>query len=332
MRAFSCIIAAMLILAAAPAWGVNAGAGGGDFCAGHTRAAEAQHGIPVGLLQAIGLAESGYWDSQHRASRTWPWTVTSGPKSRRHPDRKSALAHVAELQAQGVTNIDVGCMQVNLGYHGHKFASVTQAMDPARNVAYAAEYLAQKRAAAKSWIEAAGHYHSTTPHLAARYRSKVVRLWGVTGGQKPKTQTAARTRNLPAPANTGATAGAPAGATAGTPSLTPIDHARTAQLNNAFRARRSVERALAGGGGMQAVRTDSLAAWRAARQTAGAGAGALAGLKAVKAGRAAAAMRRAQVQAAERAQLRGENGAGITFTQKRRADLEFWRKRNTWGR
>jgi soluble lytic murein transglycosylase-like protein len=84
---------------------------------------------------------------------------------------------VRRLKARGVTNIDVGCMQVNLRWHGHAFETLEQAFDPAYNVAYAAAFLLDLRASENSWTKAIGVYHSRTPKFSGPYRSKVFRHW-----------------------------------------------------------------------------------------------------------------------------------------------------------
>ena len=84
---------------------------------------------------------------------------------------------LAELQAGGRTNIDVGCMQVNLHYHGDQFASLEEAIDPARNVQYGASYLRSLREQTNSWGIATAHYHSRNKGRGEAYRSKVYRLW-----------------------------------------------------------------------------------------------------------------------------------------------------------
>ena len=111
------------------------------ICAEQTLLQERVAGIPQYLLTAISKAESGRWDDTNKASIAWPWTVTSGGEGRFYDSRQEALAEVRRLKAAGVKNIDVGCMQVNLMHHGHQFASIEHAMDPAANVAYAATFL-----------------------------------------------------------------------------------------------------------------------------------------------------------------------------------------------
>jgi hypothetical protein len=91
---------------------------------------------------------------------------------------------VHELRSQGRSNIDVGCMQINLGYHGDAFASVADALEPAANVAYGAQFLKKLREETRSWARATAHYHSRHPQRGQAYREKVYRFWHqVQGGR-----------------------------------------------------------------------------------------------------------------------------------------------------
>jgi Transglycosylase SLT domain len=133
--------------------------------------------IPPGLLQAIALAESGRIHPAHGDARPWPWTVRSGPDSFYLPSKELALSKVQELRADGRSNIDVGCMQINLGYHGTAFASLEEAFDPPANVAYGARFLRQLRDETSSWAKATGRYHSADADRGQAYRARVWRLW-----------------------------------------------------------------------------------------------------------------------------------------------------------
>jgi len=144
-------------------------------CARLTARAERAHGLPTHLLTAISKVESGRWHAPSGAVLAWPWTVTAGGEGRFLPSKKAAIAEVERLRARGVHNIDVGCMQVNLGYHPEAFASLEEAFDPAQNVAYATRFLRDLKARWGSWTRAVGNYHSNTPTLSGRYRVKVFR-------------------------------------------------------------------------------------------------------------------------------------------------------------
>jgi soluble lytic murein transglycosylase-like protein len=93
------------------------------------------------------------------------------------PSKAAAVETVRALQARGVRNIDVGCMQVNLYHHPEAFESLDAAFDPAVNVAYAADFLIELRREARSWTRAVGHYHSRQVIRGNTYRAKVFKAW-----------------------------------------------------------------------------------------------------------------------------------------------------------
>lgn len=148
-----------------------------SVCPRYIRAAEQQHKLPPHLLTAISKVESGRWDAASKANLAWPWTVMAEGKGRYLPSKTAALAEVRKLQARGIKNIDVGCMQINLHYHPDAFANLEQALDPKHNTAYAASFLSRLRKDAGSWTHAIGDYHSKTISFARLYRLKVFKAW-----------------------------------------------------------------------------------------------------------------------------------------------------------
>jgi len=111
------------------------------LCDAATRHEEQQSRIPSRLLYAIASVESGRWDKDEGVNFAWPWTVTTGGKGTFYPTRQDAIEAVRTLIGDGVTNIDVGCMQINLGYHPDAFKTLHEAFAPEKNVAYAATFL-----------------------------------------------------------------------------------------------------------------------------------------------------------------------------------------------
>lgn len=206
--------------------------------------------VPSKLLTAISLAESAKWSKQQKRVRAWPWTVTSGGPGSYFPTKAAAMAEVRRLQSMGVENIDVGCMQVNLHYHGHEFNSASDAMDPDINVAYAARFLTRLRNDADSWGEAAGYYHSKTPERTAYYRGKVEKFWAGLKGA-PIEEEFAVAAIAPEP---------PKFVT-----ITPIDRARTKALNSRFTKLKTAARQLRDDLDPKAKRARQLEAWRNAR-------------------------------------------------------------------
>ena len=148
-----------------------------NLCAAHVAEAERILRLPSHLMQAISKVESGRWNRERKALFAWPWTVMAEGQGRYLPNRRAAIAEVRRLQARGVRNIDVGCMQVNLYWHPEAFESLEQAFDPVYNVAYAAAFLQELRREARTWPEAVGRYHSSTPPRMRAYRDKVLDRW-----------------------------------------------------------------------------------------------------------------------------------------------------------
>ena len=147
------------------------------ICARAAAATEAAQGLPTLILGAISLAETGRWDSGREASFAWPWTVTSGKDAHYLATKAEAIAVVEDMRARGVTNIDVGCMQINLGYHPDAFASLDQAFDPMTNAAYAGNFLRELQDTYRSWSRSIATYHSATRKFGLPYLKRVQRLW-----------------------------------------------------------------------------------------------------------------------------------------------------------
>jgi hypothetical protein len=152
-------------------------------CGQETARQEKLQAIPDRLLHAISLVESGRWDEDHRATLAWPWTVMAEGQGRFLPTKQAAIAEVRKLQARGVRNIDVGCMQVNLLAHPDAFATLDEAFEPRSNVAYAAHFLNELYAQDGNWGQAGAHYHSQTPSEAMPYKAKLMQVWDKARGR-----------------------------------------------------------------------------------------------------------------------------------------------------
>jgi hypothetical protein len=147
----------------------------GGMCRPALAAAEARYGIPTGLLQAIGIVESGRRDEATGTRQPWPWTINAEREPHLFDTKDQAVAWVRQAQTRGMRSIDTGCAQVNLMHHPDAFASLEQAFDPTANADYAARFLRQLRdtTAGGNWMTAVGYYHSQTPELAETYRQQV---------------------------------------------------------------------------------------------------------------------------------------------------------------
>ncbi|MBH67667.1 MAG: hypothetical protein CMM58_04870 [Rhodospirillaceae bacterium] len=132
--------------------------------------------LPKGLLYAISLKETGRWSKKKKISFSWPWTVTSKGKGRYFQTKLKALKETEQLSKNGIKNIDVGCMQINLFYHPKAFKNLEEAFDPHRNTQYAGQFLKRLFHSHGSWEKAVERYHSSDPGRGHRYRMTVNKL------------------------------------------------------------------------------------------------------------------------------------------------------------
>jgi hypothetical protein len=162
----------LLFHAAPPA---SAGTSGGmerRLCAAAAAQSELTNRLPAKLLQAMTRVESG----------RWPWAVRARGIAHMLPNRAAAVALVERLRRQGVQDVIVGCLQVNLRYHRKAFATIEDAFEPATNAAYAGRFL-QTLYRGGSWWDAVGRYQGGGADARRIYVAKVVRAWLRVGGK-----------------------------------------------------------------------------------------------------------------------------------------------------
>lgn len=172
-------LALPIALAALLALAVPAAAAA-DLCLRAAEEAARKTGVPLRLLLAVTLTETGR--SRDGALQPWPWALNRGGEGFWFPTEAEALAVLSDALAQGVTNIDVGCFQLNHRWHAAAFASAEQMLDPRANALYAARLLARHAADEGDWIAAAGAYHSATPEKAAAYLARLEPIHAALGG------------------------------------------------------------------------------------------------------------------------------------------------------
>jgi hypothetical protein len=112
------------------------------------------HGVPLGVLYAVGLSETGRKGVLH------PYALNIDGRSVMAGDLRSAVSEFSEARKKGAKLVDLGCMQINHRYHGEKFASVEAMFDPARNVDYAARFLKELRVREGNWTMAVARYNA----------------------------------------------------------------------------------------------------------------------------------------------------------------------------
>jgi soluble lytic murein transglycosylase-like protein len=119
-------------------------------------------GIPLGVLYAVGLTETGV-----RGSLS-PYSINADGRALAATSLRDALANFESARSRGAKFIDVGCMQINHHYHGKHFASVAEMFDPAKNVQYAARFLMELKARQRTWTLAVARYNAGPDNTPAQ--------------------------------------------------------------------------------------------------------------------------------------------------------------------
>lgn len=167
----------LLLAAASSDAGAAAAEAPANICEREMVAAAAAEQVPLGVLYAVGLTETGRKGSLH------PYALNIEGKSVFAASERDALKAFDRARRQGRTLIDLGCMQINHHYHGAEFASVSAMLEPRQNVRYAARFLKQLRAREGNWTMAVARYHAGPDNDPAqkRYICAVIRNLVATG-------------------------------------------------------------------------------------------------------------------------------------------------------
>lgn len=166
------ILAAIITAAAAAAIPSVAHAQSGGYqtldCPNLIARTEASRNIPRGLLMAIAVTESAL------NGQPDPYAMNIAGRGYHATGFQDMTNVISANWQRGVKSIDVGCMQINLKYHGSKFPRMTDLLDPTTNVNYGASFLITLATEAGSWKDAVMSYHNkTNPGRRAWYGCKV---------------------------------------------------------------------------------------------------------------------------------------------------------------
>tara|TARA_B100000886_G_scaffold334862_1_gene291035 strand:- start:734 stop:1369 length:636 start_codon:yes stop_codon:yes gene_type:complete len=131
--------------------------------------------LPNKLLSSISLTETGY--SKNGTFAPWPWTLNVNGKSEYFDTKKEMASHLHKKLSENITNIDIGCMQINYIYHSKNFRNIDDMINPHLNVEYAGKFLVKLFNKYKSWNKAISYYHSSDPKRMREYLEKVKRNW-----------------------------------------------------------------------------------------------------------------------------------------------------------
>ncbi len=152
----------VLLLSPAPAFATTA-----ELCDIAAEQAAAESGVPLALMRAITRVETG------RDAAPWPWTLNVDGQGAWFDSAEAAVNAADQAVAEGVDQMDIGCFQLNLRWHGRNFADLSDMIDPLANARHAARFLADLHSETGDWREAAAAFHSRTPDLAEAYLTRL---------------------------------------------------------------------------------------------------------------------------------------------------------------
>lgn len=132
---------------------------------------ETKYKIPKGLLASIAKIESN----------NQPFAINIGGESYFAADIESAKEYIVSKLSVGITNIDIGIMQINWRWHGKAFKNLYHILLPKYNIEYAGRLLASLKKQHGDWHTAVRLYHSAKPEYYRIYSRKVVMNWVKSG-------------------------------------------------------------------------------------------------------------------------------------------------------
>jgi soluble lytic murein transglycosylase-like protein len=152
-------------------------AAGLNACEREMALASKKFDVPLGILYAVGLTETGVKGSLQ------PNAMNIEGRSYFAATAGEAIREFERARKGGARLIDLGCMQINHHYHGARFPSLQAMLEPRSNVEYAARFLTELKAREGSWTMAVARYHAGPNNNPAqkRYVCAVIRNMVATG-------------------------------------------------------------------------------------------------------------------------------------------------------
>ncbi|MEP9375405.1 lytic transglycosylase domain-containing protein [Aquabacter sp. CN5-332] len=134
-------------------------------CEAEMARASVKFGVPLPILYAVGLTESG------GNGTLQPLLVATKKESYVGLSVADAIKRFNQIRAAtGSDLIDLGCMQANFYWHRAEFKSLEQMFDPRANVEQAARFLSELYKRHGSWIMAAARYNAGPNNTPAQQR------------------------------------------------------------------------------------------------------------------------------------------------------------------
>lgn len=140
------------------------------------RVAEQYHLDPW-LLYAISIEESGHFDPRTGKLYPWRWIIHHNHKVTYHDNEAQARAHIDSLEAQGISNYDIGPLQINRRWNGDKVDHPYELLTVHKSLEVAAGLLAETRTLSPSdkhlWV---GRYRSWNTERARAFADRIFHI------------------------------------------------------------------------------------------------------------------------------------------------------------
>lgn len=143
----------------------------------------ALHGVDPYLLYAVALTESSKEIGGFQSP--WPWALHQGGRTYYPRSSREALALIRQHRQEDHDLIDVGLMQVNLRWHGHRVKHLADLIDPKTNLDLGARILREAMDSSPNNLPLGiGRYHAWRDQKAAeRYGHRVIALRNLLAAQ-----------------------------------------------------------------------------------------------------------------------------------------------------
>lgn len=130
------------------------------------------------LGYAVALCESGYHsDPSKGLVAPYPWVLRT-PDGPVYGESRAEAERALHRALKKSKSVDVGLMQINLRWNGHRVKVPAELLDPTTNLRVAAEILNELFARhPHDAVKAIGLYHSSNPKRAAGYGRTVWRIY-----------------------------------------------------------------------------------------------------------------------------------------------------------
>ena len=134
-----------------------------------------RHQLDPYILYAVALIESAKGSTQNQVT-PWPWAINKSGKSIIPASQQEARTILNKTLAEGSRNIDVGLMQINLHWQGHRVDKPEQLLNPVTNLQIGALVLAEAiQSVPNDLVLGIGRYHSwQNVNAAIAYGRKVL--------------------------------------------------------------------------------------------------------------------------------------------------------------